>query len=58
MSGTTLRKALAVADQNIFKSIFGWYDPKIFSMIKNKLSEQILNYWKNYIYLKYCFYKS
>ena len=41
MSGTTLRKALAAADQNIFKSIFGWYDPKIFDMIKNKLSEQI-----------------
>ena len=29
MSGTTLRAALSTADQNTFKSIMGWYDPKI-----------------------------
>ena len=41
MSGTTLRSALATADQNTFKAIFGWYDPKIFDMVKKKLTEQI-----------------
>lgn len=41
MSGTTLRQALAAADKDIFKEIFGWFDPKIFDMIKNKLTDQI-----------------
>ena len=41
MSGTTIRNALMVADQNIFKDIFGWFDPKIFTMIKKRLSSQI-----------------
>ena len=41
MSGTTLRQALAAADKNTFKEIFGWFDPKIFDMVKTKLAEQI-----------------
>ena len=41
MSGTTLRAALAGATPNIFKEIFGWFDPKIFDMVKKKLSDQI-----------------
>ena len=40
MSGTNIRKALSnpksTPDQ--FKDIFGWYDPKIEKMIKNKFS--------------------
>ena len=41
MSGTTIRAALATGDQNTFKEIFGWYDPKIFDMVRTKLVEQI-----------------
>jgi len=41
MSGTTLRQALAAADKDTFKEIFGWFDPKIFDMVRSKLSEQI-----------------
>ena len=41
MSGTTIRAALATGDQNTFKEIFGWFDPKIFNLVKQKLSEQI-----------------
>jgi hypothetical protein len=41
MSGTTIRAALASANQNTFKEIFGWYDPTIFKMIKKKITEQI-----------------
>ena len=41
MSGTTIRAALASANQNTFKEIFGWFDPTIFNMIKKKLTEQL-----------------
>ena len=41
MSGTTIRAALAGATPNIFKEIFGWFDPTIFAMIKKKLTEQL-----------------
>ena len=41
MSGTTIRAALTGATPDIFKEIFGWFDPKIFAMVKKKLSNQI-----------------
>ena len=41
MSGTTLRQALVTANKDTFKEIFGWFDPKIFAMIKIKMSKQI-----------------
>ena len=41
MSGTTIRAALASANKDTFKEVFGWFDPAIFTMIKKKLAEQI-----------------
>jgi len=41
MSGTTLRAALATADQNTFKNIMGWYDPKIHDLLRTKFSQII-----------------
>ena len=41
MSGTTLRAALATADQNTFKNIMGWYDPKIHQLLRKKISQVI-----------------
>ena len=38
MSGTTLRAALATADENTFKDIMGFFDPKIYSLLQNKFS--------------------
>mgnify|MGYP003146655618 FL=1 len=38
MSGTTIRAALATADMKTFKSIMGWYDPKIYQLLKKKFS--------------------
>ena len=40
MSGTTLRQALASGNQNLFKQIMGWYDPKIYKLITSKLSKK------------------
>lgn len=45
MSGTNVRKALSSKDSDVasatevFKHIFGWYDPKVFSMLRNKFSQ-------------------
>ncbi|HCT51860.1 MAG TPA: hypothetical protein DF712_05310, partial [Balneola sp.] len=41
MSGTVLRQVLATADQNTFRNIMGWFDPKIFNLLKDKLSQNI-----------------
>jgi len=41
MSGTTLRAALATADQKTFKDIMGWYDPKIYQLLRTKFSQVI-----------------
>ena len=38
MSGTSIRKALAAGNPNLFKQIMGWFDPKIYNLIKKKLS--------------------
>lgn len=38
MSGTTLRKALAEADEQTFKNIMGWFDKDIYDMLKDKFS--------------------
>ncbi len=38
MSGTTIRKALADADEKTFKDIMGFFDPEIYSMLKDKFS--------------------
>lgn len=40
MSGTNIRKALSnpKSSSEVFKSIFGWYDPKIEKMLKSKFS--------------------
>ena len=41
MSGTTMRAALATGNEDVFKEIFGWFDPNIFNMVKSKMTEQI-----------------
>jgi hypothetical protein len=41
MSGTTLRAALATADQSTFKDIMGWYDPKLHQLLRTKFSQII-----------------
>ena len=41
MSGTTLRAALATADQKTFKDIMGWYDPKLHNLLRTKFSQII-----------------
>lgn len=38
MSGTTLRKALADADEETFKNIMGWFDQDIYNLLKDKFS--------------------
>ena len=38
MSGTTLRKALAEADEETFKNIMGWFDQGIYNLLKDKFS--------------------
>ena len=38
MSGTTIRKALADADEKTFEDIMGFFDPEIYSMLKDKFS--------------------
>jgi len=38
MSGTTIRAALATADMKTFKNIMGWYDPKIYQLLRKKFS--------------------
>ncbi len=39
MSGTTIRAALATADMKTFKNIMGWYDPKIYQLLRKKFSQ-------------------
>ena len=39
MSGTTLRQALAIANPISFKNIMGWFDPKLFVLLKKRFSE-------------------
>lgn len=38
MSGTTLRQALATANEEDFESIMGFFDPEIYEMLKEKFS--------------------
>ena len=38
MSGTTLRKALAEADEQTFKDIMGWFDKDIYDLLREKFS--------------------
>tara|TARA_A100001515_G_scaffold119551_1_gene102258 strand:+ start:512 stop:2848 length:2337 start_codon:yes stop_codon:yes gene_type:complete len=44
MSGTTLRSALATADMNTFKNIMGWFDPKIYQLLRKKFSSSIAEF--------------
>ena len=39
MSGTTLRQVLATADVDTFKDVMGFYDPKIYTLLKSKFSQ-------------------
>ena len=39
MSGTTLRQVLAIADEKTFKDVMGFFDPKIYNLLKNKFSQ-------------------
>ena len=48
MSGTTLRAALATASQETFKSIMGWYDPKIHLLLKTKFVNEIQDFIVKY----------
>lgn len=38
MSGTSLRQALATADEETFAQIMGFYDPEIYDILKDKLN--------------------
>ena len=38
MSGTTIRKALADADEKTFEDIMGFFDPDVYNMLKDKFS--------------------
>ena len=39
MSGTVLRQSLATADEKTFKDIMGFFDPKIYNMMRGKFSQ-------------------
>jgi hypothetical protein len=39
MSGTTLRKTLAAADEKTFEQIMGWFDPDIYKTLRMSLQE-------------------
>ena len=39
MSGTTLRQVLAIADEKTFEDVMGFFDPKIYNLLKNKFSQ-------------------
>jgi len=39
MSGTTLRQVLATADVDTFKDVMGFYDAKIYTLLKSKFSQ-------------------
>lgn len=41
MSGTSLRHALKISTPETFKTIMGWFDPKVYNLVKKKLSESI-----------------
>jgi len=41
MSGTTLRKALATANEQTFEEIMGFYSEEIYNMIKEKLTSEV-----------------
>jgi hypothetical protein len=42
MSGTALRNVLKTGDDETYKDVLGWYDPKTITMMKNKLSEALI----------------
>jgi len=48
MSGTTLRAALATADMKTFKDIMGWYDPKIYKLLRTKFASSIDEFFVKY----------
>ena len=39
MSGTTLRQVLAIADEKTFEDVMGFFDPKIYNLLKTKFSQ-------------------
>ena len=41
MSGTTIRQAMAIADEKTFKNVMGFYDPKIHNMFRDKFSQLV-----------------
>ena len=42
MSGTALRNVLKTGDDETYKDVLGWYDPKTVAMMKDKLSEGLI----------------
>lgn len=55
MSGTALRQVLATADPKTFEEVMGWYDKKIFSMLRDKFSsvvEQALTEFISFVNFK------
>lgn len=42
MSGTALRNVLKTGDDETYKDVLGWYDPRTVAMMKNKLSEGLI----------------
>lgn len=42
MSGTALRNVLKTGDDETYKDVLGWYDPKTVNMMKDKLSEGLI----------------
>ena len=39
MSGTTLRQVLATADTDTFKDVMGFFDPKLYVILRSKFSQ-------------------
>lgn len=42
MSGTNLRKFIIVSNPESFKDVFGWYDPKLYNLLKTKITETVV----------------
>jgi hypothetical protein len=41
MSGTTLRQVLATADEKTFEDVMGFFDPKVYMMLKKKFADAL-----------------
>jgi len=42
MSGTNLRKFIAISTPESFQNVFGWYDAKLYDLLKSKITETVI----------------